>query len=81
MEPHWFKFMFNRQTGAEINGNVITLHFIDGLRGNEEITANGSIKEPGGPAIAGTTGISETTDKTGIIVYPNPSTGNVIKLK
>ncbi len=82
LTPHWYEFMFNGQTGAEINGNVITLHFVDGLRGDEDITANGSIKEPGGPAIAGATGISETTDKTGIIVYPNPSTGNVtLKLR
>ena len=74
---HWYDFTYNGQTGAEINGNVITLHFVDGLRGDEDITANGSIKEPGGPATAGTTGIIETTDKTGITVYPNPSDGNI----
>jgi hypothetical protein len=37
------------QTGAEINGNVITLHFVDGLRGDDDLTANGVIVDVGGP--------------------------------
>jgi hypothetical protein len=77
LTPHWYEFMFNGQTGAEINGNVITLHFVDGLRGDEDITVNGSIKEPGGPAKSGTTGISEFTERVGIQVYPNPASDNV----
>ncbi len=48
--PHWYKFMYDGQTGAEINQNIITLHFVDGLRGDEDITMNGSVIEPGGPA-------------------------------
>ncbi len=74
LKSHWYEFMFNGQTGAQINGNVITLHFVDGLRGDEDITVNGSIKEPGGPAIAGTTGMTELTEKRGIMIYPNPVT-------
>ena len=45
-------------TGAVINGNIITLHFVDGLRGDDDLTANGTIVEPGGPA-------STTDDGTG----------------
>ncbi len=77
LTPHWYEFMFNGQTGAEISNNIITLHFVDGLRGDEDITVNGSIKEPGGPAISGTTGIDESTEPSGITVYPNPATDNI----
>jgi len=73
MISHWYEFTYNGQTGAEINGNVITLHFVDGLRGDEDITVNCSIKEPGGPAIAGATGILQQTETDGIVVYPNPA--------
>jgi hypothetical protein len=46
---HWYNFMFDGQTGAEISGDIITLHFIDGLRGDDDITANGQIFDQGGP--------------------------------
>lgn len=75
LTPHWYEFMYDGQTGAEISGNVIDLHFVDGLRGDEDITANGSIKEPGGPSKSVTTGMSELIETKGtIVVYPNPST-------
>ena len=49
--PHWYEFMYesSTQTGAEINGNNITLYFIDGQRGDDDITANGIIIDQGGP--------------------------------
>lgn len=48
----WYEFMYDAQTqtGAEINDKVITLHFVDGLRGDDDRTANGVVVEPGGPA-------------------------------
>ena len=50
---HWYEFDFDGTTGAEINGNVITLHFVDGLRGDDDLDdTNGTIVEPGGPAFA-----------------------------
>jgi hypothetical protein len=49
--PHWYEFLYDGQTGAEINGNVITLHFVDGKRGDHDFTANGIIVEPGAPAL------------------------------
>ncbi len=74
---HWYDFTYDGQTGAEINGNVVTLHFVDGLRGDDDITANGTIKEPGGPAKSGATVISELTDKAGFSVYPNPADSHI----
>ncbi|MCP5097073.1 MAG: DUF11 domain-containing protein [Chloroflexi bacterium] len=47
--PHWYDFTFNGTTGAEINGNVVTLHFVDGGRGDSDRSANGVIVDPGGP--------------------------------
>jgi len=48
---HWYEFLYDGQTGAEINGNVITLHFIDGMRGDDDITANGIVVDDGAPAV------------------------------
>jgi hypothetical protein len=48
---HWYEFLYDDQTGAMINGNIITLHFIDGIRGDDDLTANGTINDIGGPGI------------------------------
>jgi cyclophilin family peptidyl-prolyl cis-trans isomerase len=50
-EPHWYEFLFDGETGAEINGNEITLHFVDGKRGDSDTDGtNGIIFDPGAPA-------------------------------
>lgn len=73
LEPHWYDFTYNNQTGAVIVGNKITLHFVDGLRGDDDIMANGSIAEPGGPAIAESTGLTEQLNREHqVSIYPNP---------
>lgn len=58
LKHHWYEFGFDGQTGAEINGNVITLHLVDGLRGDEDLSANGIIKDPGAPAGPDTTTVA-----------------------
>lgn len=50
--PHWYEFLFDGTTGAELNGNSITLHLVDGSRGDDDVTANGVIVDPGAPATA-----------------------------
>ncbi|MBU1170229.1 MAG: PKD domain-containing protein [Proteobacteria bacterium] len=48
---HWYEFLFDGTTGAEIVGNIITLHFVDGLRGDDDLdTTNGSVTDTGGPS-------------------------------
>jgi len=47
--PHWYEFMYDGQTGAVINGNVIVLHFVDGQRGDDDLTANGVVTDQGAP--------------------------------
>jgi hypothetical protein len=41
---HYYKFMYDGKTGAVISGDTITLHLIDGQRGDGDLTANGEIK-------------------------------------
>src|SRR5262249_35858589 len=42
---------FDGTTGAEIKDNVITLHLVDGGRGDADGIANGRIVDPGGPGV------------------------------
>jgi hypothetical protein len=48
----WYNFTFNTQTGATFAGNIMTLHFTDGQRGDSDLDADGDIEDPGGPAAA-----------------------------
>jgi N-acetylneuraminic acid mutarotase len=48
--PHWYDFSYDGETGAEIEGNAIILHLCDGKRGDQDLTENGTIVDPGGPA-------------------------------
>lgn len=48
-EDHWYEFMYDGTTGAEIKEDVILLHFQDGRRGDDDLTANGVIRDQGGP--------------------------------
>ena len=48
---HWYEFLHDGQTGANINGNVITLHFVDGMKGDDDLTTNGTISDIGAPGV------------------------------
>ncbi len=50
--PHWYDFSYNGETGARrlANGGII-LHFADGKREDNDLTENGSIVDPVGPAV------------------------------
>ncbi|NNE68926.1 MAG: tandem-95 repeat protein [Rhodothermales bacterium] len=49
--PHWYNFLYDGRTGAVIVGNEITLHFVDGERGDDDLTKDGVITDPGAPAV------------------------------
>ena len=53
MENHLYEFLFDEATGtgAEFDGNEVILHFVDGQRGDFDVTANGVILDPGAPAL------------------------------
>jgi hypothetical protein len=46
---HWYEFLFDGATGAEISGQTITLHLVDNGRGDAD-PRPGIIADPGGPA-------------------------------
>ncbi len=48
--PHWYEFTYDGRTGAEILAGRVVLHFVDGERGDSDLTANGVILDPGAPA-------------------------------
>lgn len=51
--PHWYRFDFDGTTGAEFldGGRRVRLHFVDGGRGDDDLTANGVIVDPGAPDV------------------------------
>ena len=51
-EDHWYEFLYDGQTGAEIEGNVITLHFVDGQRGDDNLTVDHKILDLGAPGFS-----------------------------
>ena len=57
VEPnaHWYEFVFDGTTGAEIRDDRIVLHFVDGQRGDDDLSGNGRISDPGGPAFVAPT--------------------------
>jgi PKD repeat protein len=56
-ESHWYEFLYDGTTGAELfdddsDGYTdrIVLYFVDGQRGDDDLTANGVVCDPGAPA-------------------------------
>ena len=47
-QPHWFNFEFDGQTGAVFGTHSVTLRFVDGQRGDDDLTADGIIVDAGG---------------------------------
>ncbi len=46
---HWYEFLYDGETGVEINGNVITFHFVDALRGDDVLIQDSMVIDIGGP--------------------------------
>jgi len=62
---HWYEFKYDSAsgTGAEFDGNVVTLHFVDGARGDSDLDAtNGIINDPGAPGIAPVAAVAGESD-------------------
>ena len=51
--PHWYEFTYDGVTGAQVfheTGRTrIALRFCDGLRGDDDLAANGTVVDQGGP--------------------------------
>jgi uncharacterized repeat protein (TIGR01451 family) len=49
---HWYAFNYDGRTGAElVSPFLVRLHFIDGARGDDDLTPDGVITDAGGPAV------------------------------
>jgi len=48
---HWYPFTWDGETGAIIYADRIELHYVDGLRGDRDLTENGVIVDPGAPGV------------------------------
>jgi autotransporter-associated beta strand protein len=73
LTPHAYEFLYDGQTGAELfdtNGDGFTdkavVHFVDGLRGDSDLTVNGEIQDPGAPGIANTP-VGLSTDANNVV--------------
>ncbi len=60
--PVWYDFDFDGTLGAEIDTNPVILHFVDGELGDDDLSPNGIIVEPSGPAFACSVTVTTTAD-------------------
>lgn len=49
-EPHWHVFEFDGTTGTTVAGEVLSMQFVDGGRGDDDLKADGRFSIRGGPA-------------------------------
>ena len=74
---HWYEFLYDQdsETGAVIEGESITLYFRDGLRGDDDLSENGVISDPGGPAVLAIVTPPDSTPNTIDTTSPDSSGG------
>jgi len=71
--PHWYDFSYDGQTGAEIVGNKILLHFVKGQRGDDDFAANNnSITHTGAPVLVTDTATGSSSS-AGCSIASTPS--------
>lgn len=61
-KPHCYEFVYDGLTGAQINGDTIIVHHVDGMRGDADLTPNGVIVDPAAPALLSDEPPSTKTD-------------------
>ncbi len=55
----WYSFLYNGTTGAELHSATVTLHFMDGQRGDDDLKKNLTITDVGGPTGVGVASVSD----------------------
>ena len=74
---HWYDFMYDGTTGAEITGDRIVLHFVDGERGDDDLNqTNNSITHRGAPALIAEPVPAGKIAGCTIAAMPSQTTGN-----
>ena len=76
--PHWYDFSYDGVTGAEIVGDKVLLHFVDGQRGDDDLDAtNNSITHTGAPVLVTDTATgSSSSSGCSIATTPSKMRGN-----
>lgn len=75
--PHWYDFSYNGKTGAEFVGNKVLLHFVDGQRGDDDLTVNDSVTHTGAPVLVTDTATgSSSSSGCSISATPSQMRGN-----
>jgi hypothetical protein len=72
--PHWYDFAFDGKTGAKIGSDRITLHFVDGKRGDDDLEpTNNSITHTGAQAVVTENADSSSQSGGGCSIVTTPS--------
>ncbi len=50
INPEWYNFQYEGNTGATLANNMVNLRFVDGARGDHDLSVNNTITTLGGPA-------------------------------
>ena len=72
----WEEFLYDGLTGAQIAANIITLHLVDGLRGDQDRVPDGIIIDPGTPAISNATHSAQSSDPDNVCFVKTADTGS-----
>ncbi len=75
-EWEWYSFTYDGTTGAEFLSDRVILHFVDGLRGDDDSLANSVVSDPFGIAVP----ISQTPWQNPTNPYDVNNDGNVTSL-
>jgi cyclophilin family peptidyl-prolyl cis-trans isomerase len=80
--PHWYDFSYDSATGTGVefvNGKIL-LHFIDGKRGDDDLTVNSSVTHTGISAVSMDSTTAQASSKAGggctITATPSQTTRN-----
>ncbi len=73
---HWYKFTYDAstQTGAVIDGNIVTLYLVDGSRGDADLIVNGEVLlELNGSVISAPLDQGQVDGASGCTIYKHPT--------
>ena len=79
---HWYEFLYDGTTGAQFIdtdadglADEVLLHFVDGERGDSDLTQDGLIIDPGAPGVSGTP--FTLTNDSNVVAIDGAGTANL----
>jgi len=81
LTPLWYDFSSDGTTGAVLTPGRARLTFVDGARGDDDLTANGRITDDGGPVLTSSSPGSPNPELSPKMqLFTNPGTQDVVTL-